>query len=114
MIGEYNRRVEIWKSTNVLDDANEPVENSWELHKKRWARIRGETGMATIRAAASAGGVVTPLDRYSFRIRYDRTIDIGMQVRTPEGGRYNILSVRHDLADRVWTDIVAEIGGANG
>ena len=114
MIGEHNRRIEIWKPSGAKDAANEPLPNAWTLHKRKWARIRGETGMATIRAAATAGGVNTPLDRYSFRVNYDLTIEVTMQIRDTQGMRYNIVGVRHDLAGRDWTDIVAEIGGSNG
>lgn len=114
MIGEHNRRIEIWKPSGAKDAANEPLPNAWTLHKRKWARIRGETGMATIRAAATAGGVSTPLDRYSFRVNYDTSITIDMQVRERDGTRYNVLSVRHDKADREWTDIVAETGGSDG
>lgn len=114
MIGEYNRRVEIWKLTGGVDAANQPLPTAWVLHKRKWARVKGETGMGTIRAAASAEGINTPLDRYSFRVNYDRSITTGMQLRTPEGDRLNIVAVRHDMADKWWTDAVAELGGANG
>lgn len=114
MIGEYNRRIEIWKPSGAVDAANQPLPDAWVLHKRRWAHVRGETGMGAIRAAAAAGGINTPLDRYSFRINYDRTISTDMQIRDPDGDRFNILAVRHDKADREWTDIVAELGGANG
>jgi len=114
MIGDRNRLVEFWKDSGAVDEANEPVPDPWVLHKKKWAHIKGETGMGTIRAAASAGGINTPLDRYSFRINYDKSITVGMQVREKDGTRYNILSVRHDKVDRNWTDVVAETGGSNG
>lgn len=114
MIGEKNRRIEFWKRTGATDSANQPMPTAWVLHKPKWARIRGETGMATIRAASSAGGVNTPLDRYSFRIGYDVSITVDMQIREHDGTRYNILAVRHDKATRDWTDVVAETGGANG
>lgn len=114
MIGEYNRMIQVWKPSGVVDAANQPLPNAWVLHKEKWSRIRGETGMATIRAAAAAGGINTPLDRYSFRVNYDRSITVDMQIRDREGDRYNILAVRHDKAGREWTDIVAELGGSNG
>lgn len=114
MIGEANRRVEFWKPTGEVDAANQPLPNAWELHKAKWAKARGDTGMASIRAAASNGGINTPLDRYSFRINYDRSITTDMQLRTPEGDRMNIVAVRHDMAMREWTDVVAEFGGVDG
>lgn len=114
MIGEKNRLIHIWKRSGAVDAANQPLPDSWVLHKSKWSRIRGETGMATIRAAASAEGIHTPLDRYSFRVNYDKSITVTMQIRGPGDARYNIIAVRHDEAMRDWTDIVAEIGGANG
>ena len=114
MIGEHNRLIKIYMPGTDTDAANQPTPDNWVFVKEKWARIRGETGMATIRAASSAGDVNTPLDRYSFRVNYDRSIDITMQIRDPEGDRYNIIAVRHDKAERDWTDIVAEIGGSNG
>lgn len=112
-IGAANRRIEIWKLTGAVDAANEPLPDSWELHKERWAEIRGETGMATIRAAASADGINTPLDRYSYRINYTPGITVKMQIRERDGSRLNIVAVRHDKAGHEYTDIVGEYGGAN-
>lgn len=113
--GQKTREIDIYKPTIVLDGANEPDgDDPWTLFVTRWAEPKGETGMGTIRAAASAGGVNTPLNRYSFRINYDRSIDTTMQVRTPEGDRMDIVSVLHDLARRTYTDIVCQFGGSNG
>ena len=112
--GLKNRRIEIWKLSGVEDAANEPVVDPWVLHLKRWAQIKMETGMGAIRAAGAAGGVNTPLSRVSFRINYTRNIDNTMQVRDSDGVRYNIIGIQHDLADRDWTDVIGETGGANG
>lgn len=112
-IGERNRRIEIWQPTGGKDAANEPLANAWALFKSKWAHVRGESGLGTIRSAASAGGIHTPLDRYSFRVNYDPSITVKMQVREHDGTQYNIVAVRHDKAHRNWTDIVAETGGAN-
>jgi SPP1 family predicted phage head-tail adaptor len=114
VIGNFNRKIDFYRDSGAVDEANEPVVDPWVFHKSRWAQIKGETGMGSIRAAASAGGVNTPLDRYSFRINYDTSIKVGMQIRERDGTRYNIVSVRHDKADRDWTDVVGETGGANG
>ena len=113
-IGDHNRRVAFWKLSGAEDAANEPVADPWVLHKEKWAAIKGETGMGSIRAAASAGGVNTPLDRYSFRVSYDLSLTVGMQLRDRQGGLFNVIAVRHDPQDRNWTDVVGEVGGANG
>lgn len=110
-IGEKNRKIDIYGPSGT-NAANE--QDGWVLIKSKWARVAGETGMGAIRAAASAGGIVTGLNRYSFRVNYDLSIDTTMQVRDPEGDTYNILTVRHDKAMRQYTDIVAELGGSNG
>lgn len=112
--GNKNRLVEFWKLSGVEDAANEPVADPWVFHKKKWADPKGETGMGTVRAAASAGGVNTPLNRYSFRINFDRSITVDMQLRMRDGARFNILTVNHDLMGYEWTDVVAELGGATG
>lgn len=111
-IGEKNRQIEIWKPTDAVDGANQPL--GWCFFKSKWAKINGEPGMGKIRAASSAGGIVTPSNRYSFRVNYDRCIDTTMQVRTAEGDRMAVLSVLHDLATRNYSDIVCELGGSNG
>lgn len=114
MIGESNRLIEIWAHDGSKNSANEPSPSGWHRLKRKYARIRGETGIGTIRSAAQAGGVHTPLDQYSFRVNYDKSITVKMQIRELDGTRYNIVSVRHDLANRDWTDIVGETGGSNG
>lgn len=111
MIGDKSRRIEIWKHDGTRNAANELAPDGWHLYLCRWASIRGDTGMATIRA--SANGIAAPLNRYSFRVNWTPAITEAMQVRYKDA-RYNILSVRHDQADRNWTDIVAELGGSNG
>lgn len=115
MIGEQNRYFIIMRPTNAVDGANQPLPTAWERHKGKWARVRGETGMGTIRAASHANGVNTPLDRYSVRFNYDRSITDDMQLReaTESGQRFAILAVRHDMAEREWTDVVVEVGGSN-
>lgn len=113
-LGDKNRRVEFWKLSGAEDGANEPVADPWVLHKAKWANFKAQRGMGAIRAAASAGGINTPLDRYSVSVDYDTSITVDMQMRDRNGNRFNILSVVHDFADREFTDVVCELGGANG
>lgn len=112
-IGDRNRRIEIWQHDGSLDEANQPNPDGWVKVKERWANIKGESGLGSIRTAATAG-IHTPLDRYSFRVNFDPSITVEMQLREKDGTRYNIVAVRHDKANREWTDIVGETGGANG
>lgn len=113
-IGKKNRRVAFYRPTGAVDSSNDPLPDAWVLHKERWAEIKGSTGMGTVRAAGAAGGINTPLDRYSFRINYDTSITVDMQLRERDGTRHNILAVHHDKAGRNWTDVVVETGGSNG
>lgn len=113
--GQKTREISIYRPTIVLDGANEPDgSDPWTLLYTRWAEPKGENGMGRIRAEASAGGINTALNRYSFRINYDRNVDTTMQVRTPEGDHLDIISVLHDLGRRTFTDIVCQLGGSNG
>lgn len=113
-IGARNRLIKIYKPLTTVNAANEVEGWEAEPFKEKWAEIRGETGMGSIRAAAQAGGVNTPLDNYSFRVSFDRSIDVTMQLRDPDGDVYNIIGVRHDKARRKYTDIIAQLGGSNG
>jgi SPP1 family predicted phage head-tail adaptor len=113
-IGKRNRLIKFYRPLSAVNAANEAEGWEDEPFKEKWAEVKGETGMGSIRAAAMAGGVHTPLDNYSFRVSYDRSIDLTMRLVDPEGDVYNIIAVRHDKARRQYTDIVAQLGGANG
>lgn len=112
-IGSKNRRVEFWAPTGEVDAANQPLPDAWALHKLRWAEVKGETGMGAIRGADRAG-IKTPLDRYSYRINYDPSITVKMQLRLANGVRLDIIAVRHDEAQRKWTDVIVNRGGSDG
>ena len=88
MIGEYNRLIAIWKPTGAVNEANEPT-GEMVLHKNKWARIRGETGMSTIRAAAR-GGVSTRRWIIFVPRQLRQSITVEMQIRERDGTRYNI------------------------
>lgn len=109
--GRKNRLIEIYKPSTALDGANEA--EGWAFVKSKAAEIKGETGMAGIRGAAQNGGVITPSNRYSFRVNYDPCINEKMQVRL-NGTCFGVIKVTHDLAMRRFTDIICEQGGSNG
>lgn len=113
-IGRKNRLVEFWTLSGAVDGANQPIPDDYVFVKRKWAEVKGETGLGSIRSAASAGGINTPLDRYSYRVNYDPSLNIGMQLRDADGTRLNILAVRHDKAARKWSDVVCEQGGKDG
>ena len=119
-IGEKTRFITINKPSPVVDGGNESV--GWILHTTKWAEVKGQTGLGRIRAEASAGGINTDLQRYSFRVNYDLSLDNTMQivqrVRQPDGSfvvvTYDIQSVSHDHATRENTYLICQEGGSNG
>jgi head-tail adaptor len=119
-IGEKNRFITINKRSTTTDGANEST--GWVLHKNKWAEAMGQTGMGRIRSEASAGGINTDLQRYSFRVNYDLSIDntmqVVMKVLNPDGSfsyvSLDIQSVNHDHAGRSHSDLVCQTGGSNG
>lgn len=110
--GEYNRLIAVEKRSGEVDGSGQLLDD-WlpALPNKIWSKIRGETGMATIRRDAQQEGVMTTPVRVSFRIRYRTNIDEGMRV-VHRGVPFDILRVQHDEAGREWTDLICE-GGNN-
>ncbi len=119
-IGEKTRYITINKPSTTLDAENRAT--GWVFHKRKWAEPMGQTGMGRIRSEASAGGINTDLQRYSFRINYDLSIDNTMQVvmrvrnadATFSDIELDIQSVNHDHAGRDHTDLICQTGGSNG
>lgn len=110
--GDLNRQIVIQSRDSGTDDAGQPVD-TWTTLATVWAHILGATGMGSIRQSAVRDGVAVELNSYSFRIRY-RT-DVTAAKRVVYGGQnYDVKQVRHDLAGKEWTDIVCELGGAEG
>ncbi|QYW02482.1 head-tail joining protein [Stenotrophomonas phage Silvanus] len=110
--GEYNRKIEIQKRSGAVDGSGQPLDE-WITAHRLWSKIRGETGMATIRQAAAAQGIMVTTTRVSFRIRYRTDIDEAMRV-VYRGVAYDILRVQSDDAGREWTDLVCEEGANAG
>lgn len=111
--GEYNKRIRIERRVAGRTPAGAPLDQ-WTFVTLRWAKGRGETGMATIRRDADHLGVMSIGTRYSWRIRYlPGVINEGMRV-VYKGVIYDILRVQHDLARNEWTDLVCEVGTNGG
>ena len=109
--GDRNRLISIEKLTGAVDGANQEIE-AWQFVIKRWARILTATGMAAVRS--SQQGIPLVPGRYSFRINYTPTgINEGYRVND-HGVFYDIRDIRHDHANREYTDLVCEHGGNNG
>lgn len=111
-IGSLNRRIVIQSRDSGEDAAGQPVQ-TWTTLATVWANIKGATGMGSIRQSANRDGVAVELNSYSFRIRYRTDVDAAKRV-VFGGLNYDVKQVRHDLAGKEWTDLVAELGGNDG
>lgn len=119
-IGQKTRKLTINKPSDTLDAENRPT--GWVFFKTKWGEPMGQTGMGRIRSEAGAGGINTDLQRYSFRVNYDLSIDSTMQVvmkvLNADGSfsyvELDIKSVNHDHTGRDHSDLVCETGGSNG
>lgn len=110
--GNLNRRITIQQRGLAQDAAGQPVD-AWGDVARPWAWIKGQTGMSAGRDMAGQGTVATSINLYSFRIRYRPSITDAMRVLY-DGQAFDIKQVRHDLAGRIWTDLVCEQGGNDG
>jgi SPP1 family predicted phage head-tail adaptor len=108
--GSRNRKIQIQRKAEGFDAANQEV-TGWVPFLDRWARPLTATGMAAVRAA-DTGVPMTP-GRYSWRINYTPSITEGMRVNY-KGMTFDIRDIRHDLANREYTDLVCESGGNDG
>lgn len=106
--GDLNRQIVIQARDSGTDDAGQPLQ-TWTALATVWANIAGATGMGAIKS--SVGGV--EVNAYSFRIRYRTDVDAAERV-VFGGQNYDVKQVRHDLAGKVWTDLVCEVGGNDG
>lgn len=90
------------------DAAGQPLKTP-VLHKQKWAQPKTSTGMASMSQSSEEGGVGRSLVLYSYRVRYDPTINANMFFED-KGIKFNIRQVRHDLERFDWTDLVCEAG----
>lgn len=111
LIGEYNRKIEIWKRLDTKDAAGEPVVGNFAFYKQKWAKIRGRNGMSLVKD--TAGTVTAPTDMSSYRVPFCEDVTVEMQVRH-RGMVMDIIAIRQDEADREWTDIIVRTGGSDG
>ncbi len=113
--GEYNRAVRIEKRSGEKDTSGQLLDDWVVQHARLWAKVKGESGMATIRRAGENSGIMTTGVRKSVRIRYRTDIDAGMRVVLIKTGViFDILHVQHDDAGREYTDLVCEAGNNDG
>lgn len=105
--GSLNRRITIQTRLAGSDAAGQPVD-AWADLATRWADVRGETGMGTIR---NGGDVPAAIKKYSFRVRFIETVNESMRI-VYAGQIYMIEAVRMDWSRREWTDLVCTLVGS--
>lgn len=111
--GEYNRYIAIHKREPGKNTAGQQL-NTWTLHKSKWSKVRGQTGMGSIRQKNGDQGVMGATRTLSFRIRgIDQTITTDMRI-VYKGEFYDIQLINYDTDRNEWTDLVAETGGNAG
>ncbi|MGG4604304.1 phage head closure protein [Paenalcaligenes sp. Me131] len=107
--GNLNRRIVIRHKDAGQDETGQPT-GKGAIVAKPWAWIKTQTGMGVTR---NAGNVSASIDAYSFRIRYRKGITDAMCIEC-DGMVFDIKQVRHDVANKVWTDLVCRQGGMDG
>lgn len=106
--GSLNRKITIQKLTETRLPSGQ-IKKEWADYVKVWAWIKSASGMASIRQTSFQDNVAASLNSYSFRVRF--RMDITDAMRVSYGGlTFDIKQVRHDLAGKIWTDLVAEEG----
>lgn len=108
--GKLNRLITIQQRGVTVDALNQPLP-AWTTLSVVHAHVLGATGMANIRQTATSDeGLSREQNSYSFRIRYRTDVTAKMRVMM-DGEFYDIRQVRHDHANREWSDLVCEVGG---
>lgn len=110
MIGRRNRRIVIEERTGATDAAGQPLD-TWTEHAKRWAEVKGLTGLGVLRGS---DGVTASSTGYSFRIRFTKSITTDMRIVDVDGSVYDITKIQHDLDRKEWTDLVTNTGANDG
>lgn len=107
--GTLNRKVTIQKLTTTLDEYGEPTgPNIWVDVATVWSSIKHASGMETVKS-----GVDVSVVKASIRIRRRTDVTAGMRVLC-DGKVYDIRAVLDDVAGRVYTDLVVELGANQG
>lgn len=109
--GSLSRKLAILRPIDgALDPLGMPITGpaGVELFLTLWGNPKSQTGMGVI---GSTEGVDTALNAYSWRVRYNPTIQRNMTVVEIDTAEiFNIVDVRHDRDRHEWTDLVCQIG----
>lgn len=110
--GDLNRRITLQSRDEGEDEAGGPL-LTWTTLATVWCSVRTPTGMGSIRNHANQDGIAVELNTYSFRIRYRTDVDAANRI-VFDGQNYDVKLIKHDHANKEWTDLVAEVGGNDG
>lgn len=105
--GALDRLIKIESPSSEEDDWGMPA-SGWIEVATVWADIKHASGLETVKS-----GVDVSIVRASIRIRRRTDVTAGMRVLC-EGEVYDIRAVLDDVSDRVYTDLVCELGANNG
>lgn len=101
--GMLNRRIEIQRRGEAVDEWGQPAPESWVKVRDLWASIKHQNGSQSIKADTPTSRV-----RASIRIRYRTDIDAGMRV-VYKGTVYEIEAVLPDEEKRERVDLVCVV-----
>lgn len=110
--GQLNRRITIQQRVEEQRPGGQVVDQ-WKDVARLWSWVKTQSGMGAAKQVGGEGTLVTTEVPYSFRIRYRPNIMASMRVLY-QGSVFDIIQVRHDLANRVWTDLVCTQGISDG
>lgn len=110
--GKLNRRITIQERKDEQRPGGQVI-NDWVDVAKPWSWVKTQSGMGAAKQMGGEGTLVTTEVPYSFRIRYRPSVTGSMRVLY-QGVVFDIIQVRHDLAGRVWTDLVCAQGVSDG
>lgn len=111
--GQLNRKVAIEKRNPAKDALNIPLPGYVEVMKV-WGRFIVQSGYSVVKNAGP-DGLTKGVTAYILRIRYRPTgIDEGMRVNYKNEKFFDIVSLRHDIAGKEWTDLILHEGAKDG
>ncbi|QIM48986.1 phage head closure protein [Pusillimonas sp. DMV24BSW_D] len=105
--GILDRLIKVQRQSATEDDWGVPV-SGWVEVATVWASVKHASGLETVKS-----GVNVSVVKASIRIRRRTDVTAGMRVLC-EGKVYDIRAVLEDVSDRVYTDLVCELGANNG
>lgn len=113
--GDLRQLITLERHVSGEDEAGQPLD-TWELAGQLWANIGNETGMGAIRSGLQ-GNVPASITRYSFMVRFDDCLAVGVDAAmriVHEGLIFDVKGVVRDLQHRDRAYILTDQGGTVG